>query len=545
MATTRLGRQSAIADVNAIKSLLVPDLLSSITSSILPDHTHSGTGQGGSLKVGVTDTDATPGSMLFAGAGGVIQEDNANLFWDDTNNELGVGTNAPDTTGHFMAGSAGAVAGFYPGLTVEHSGDGGINILTPAANSGVLVFGSPTSPARGGFAYNHSFDSMAVVIAGGIDFAFSSNSFDVLTNSYISKTGIRATLASAEGLYVPWVSGDGDATAFFGSNNASNNQNAIEAITDSGIGVLAVSTDTVGIQGSSATGIGTQGIATTTGTGGHFRSATGTGLVVNLTGVGAQIATFQDNGADILTIQDGGQLDIAEYLRHLGDTDTYWRFEPDRARLFCGAVEMLDAYETTTNYLNLHAGLVGINETANANMDIGLTIDQGTSDNEIFNARSSDVSAVLSSVETGTFLVMKKSQGGAGGAAIAGYKDSDYANYGAFRAYGYLAEAPDTTKTTAGNAIIELYGCQSDGADIVNTAANGNVLSVHTWRGGAFTALMILDEDADLNLPSGRIATGYGDYWDVEDYHTTAPSAAGYVLVDINGTSYKLLAAPA
>lgn len=37
----------------------------------------------------------TSGSVLFAGAAGVLAQDNANFFWDDTNNRLGIGTAAP------------------------------------------------------------------------------------------------------------------------------------------------------------------------------------------------------------------------------------------------------------------------------------------------------------------------------------------------------------------------------------------------------------------------------------------------------------------
>lgn len=37
----------------------------------------------------------TQGSVLFAGAGGVIAQDNSNLYWDDTNNYLGIGTTSP------------------------------------------------------------------------------------------------------------------------------------------------------------------------------------------------------------------------------------------------------------------------------------------------------------------------------------------------------------------------------------------------------------------------------------------------------------------
>jgi len=37
----------------------------------------------------------TPGSVVFAGASGVYSQDNANFFWEDTNNRLGIGTALP------------------------------------------------------------------------------------------------------------------------------------------------------------------------------------------------------------------------------------------------------------------------------------------------------------------------------------------------------------------------------------------------------------------------------------------------------------------
>jgi hypothetical protein len=44
------------------------------------------------------------GSVIFAGADGSLSQDNANFFWDDANNWLGIGTNTPATTLH-VAGS--------------------------------------------------------------------------------------------------------------------------------------------------------------------------------------------------------------------------------------------------------------------------------------------------------------------------------------------------------------------------------------------------------------------------------------------------------
>jgi hypothetical protein len=45
-----------------------------------------------------TSTQFTLGSVVFAGASGVYTQDNANFFWDDTNNRLGLGTASPSQT---------------------------------------------------------------------------------------------------------------------------------------------------------------------------------------------------------------------------------------------------------------------------------------------------------------------------------------------------------------------------------------------------------------------------------------------------------------
>jgi len=42
-----------------------------------------------------TFSSMTAGSVTFAGTAGVVSQDNANLFWDDTNNRLGIGTAVP------------------------------------------------------------------------------------------------------------------------------------------------------------------------------------------------------------------------------------------------------------------------------------------------------------------------------------------------------------------------------------------------------------------------------------------------------------------
>lgn len=55
--------------------------------------TSSGAISGSSL----TATGITQGSIAFAGAGGIMSQDNSNLFWDDATNRLGIGTATPTT----------------------------------------------------------------------------------------------------------------------------------------------------------------------------------------------------------------------------------------------------------------------------------------------------------------------------------------------------------------------------------------------------------------------------------------------------------------
>lgn len=58
----------------------------------LPQDIHTGASP---TFTGLTLSGLTAGSVVFAGASGVISQDNSNLFWDDSNDRLGVGTASP------------------------------------------------------------------------------------------------------------------------------------------------------------------------------------------------------------------------------------------------------------------------------------------------------------------------------------------------------------------------------------------------------------------------------------------------------------------
>ena len=53
-------------------------------------------GGGGSMAIGGSITSATAGSVLYAGASGVLAQSNSNFYYDYTNNRLGLGTTSPE-----------------------------------------------------------------------------------------------------------------------------------------------------------------------------------------------------------------------------------------------------------------------------------------------------------------------------------------------------------------------------------------------------------------------------------------------------------------
>ena len=75
-----------------------------------------------------TTTTFTPGSIVFAGASGAYTQDNTKLFWDDTNNRLGIGTASPTSHLHIAAGTATA-------STAPLKFTAGTNLTTPESGA--------------------------------------------------------------------------------------------------------------------------------------------------------------------------------------------------------------------------------------------------------------------------------------------------------------------------------------------------------------------------------------------------------------------------
>jgi hypothetical protein len=83
----------------------------------------------------------TPGSVIFAGTGGTLSQDNGNFYWDDVNNRLGIGTSSPaatlDVVGTAQVSGNASVGG---NLTVSGATVLLPNILGGSAATDVLVW---------------------------------------------------------------------------------------------------------------------------------------------------------------------------------------------------------------------------------------------------------------------------------------------------------------------------------------------------------------------------------------------------------------------
>jgi len=104
----------------------------------------------GSMAIGGAITSATAGSVLFAGTSGVLSQDNSNLFWDDTNNRLGIGVATPLI---------------------------GLDVSTGGRMAGVIITGNPSIPAGTGAALTEGYYA-----AGGYAFF---QGYNYSSNTYI------------------------------------------------------------------------------------------------------------------------------------------------------------------------------------------------------------------------------------------------------------------------------------------------------------------------------------------------------------------------
>lgn len=134
-----------------------------------------------------TSTAFTAGSVVFAGASGVYTQDNANLFWDDTNNRLGVLTASPAYPVDVAGVSRGAIVHRLGTYTAGDTTPSVANIsYMVIANSAPTTITNFTGGVVGQIIYLYFSDANTTVnrsnafLAGGANFVSTANDMLVL-----------------------------------------------------------------------------------------------------------------------------------------------------------------------------------------------------------------------------------------------------------------------------------------------------------------------------------------------------------------------------
>ena len=230
------------------------------------------------------------------------------------------------------------------------------------------------------------------------------------------------------------------------------------------------------------------------------------------TGGNVGIGTSSPNGIFHIEAATGAN------MFRLERTDTAnkaWGFNLDSA-FFNVFYDASENYSAVTSKLTIdQSGGVYINDSANANMTVGLTINQGTNDDEIFALKSTtDVNHGLIKAgytETDTFLEIRKANATNGGTSFRSYtEDAAVAFALHFESYGGTA---NTTKTTGGIGLAGFTIYEHDGANnLANITADGNVFHIRARVGGADVTRFLVDEDGDMySVTAGQTFDEYDD----------------------------------
>lgn len=167
-----------------------------------------------SIGIGTTISSATVGSVFFAGASGILQQDNANFFWDDGNNRLGIGTTAPNNFLEVRGTATPQLRVAYDGsnyYTDSVSSAGAVTLDATGASAGFTLNDPLTMAANAGFTMTSGTGQFSQTYTG------SGDAMTITTSSALN--GNKALNVSQTGVV------GGNAYAVYGSSSGGNSTN--------------------------------------------------------------------------------------------------------------------------------------------------------------------------------------------------------------------------------------------------------------------------------------------------------------------------------
>jgi len=153
------------------------------------------------------------------------------------------------------------------------------------------------------------------------------------------------------------------------------------------------------------------------------------------------------------------------------------------------------------------AELYFVNDTANAKMTTGVTINQGAADDEIVALKSSDVAHGMTDVaETDTYGVAKKNVADEGGLRIHGFTETKRA----LLLQGYYTTDETGGRSTGSDAPVMLDAQKRDGTGTTTPGADANIAAIAS---GGLTKF-VFDAEGDSH-EDGTGWTAYDEHDDV------------------------------
>jgi hypothetical protein len=172
--------------------------------------------------------------------------------------------------------------------------------------------------------------------------------------------------------------------------------------------------------------------------------------------------------------------------------------------------------ENDIPYVNCRSSLFFVEETVNTKMTRGITINQGSNDDEILAFKSSDIAhGMTNTAETDTYAHAKKFASDSGGLLMRGWSEGTEA------LVMYAAGTTgDTTKSGAAVGAIIFRASQKDGVGLQAMGANENLMVIQNHA----STKWILDED--------------GDTWQNGNIHADV-AAGAYLYLERSDTSVQ------
>ena len=412
-----------------------------------------------------TATTFTAGSVVFAGASGVYTQDNANLFWDNANDRLGIGTASPTSRLTVTGGDAEIRDGNY--LTLRPSGNAwDMRLQATGTQLDILSGGALGSPI------------MSLLNGGnvGIGTSAPSNLLHIARSSGNAIFRVQDTSSTSDTYYIS------------DSNGTSITQTGALPVI-----LKTTNTERMRIDSSGNVGIGTSSPVQRL----HVRqdqNGTTAALIQNRNGAGSPVAAVQfiSGGFDLsdnryaMLASDGGSNTTLQFWTGQGATPT------EKMRITSG-------------------GLVGIGTSAPVTPLVVIQPGSGYASQATFGG-TIQIAAGPASLQAGgglEFLTSTFSNG-------YGWKMSSIDSSGVHLVFGNRSDSATWT---------ERMRIDSSGNVGIGTTAPGERLTV-TQSQNAGTRVAISNQDAGSSATSALRLAASGGFWDILAGSTAANSNA-------------------